>query len=149
MIQIEIDSTRIGQALSQLQVAGVNLAPVMADIAATLWERVGERFETDRDPLGSAWRAHAPATLKNYPPDGNRRLLDRHGQMLDSLTRQSDAAHAMVGFGQPYAAYHEFGTARMPRRGLLFDDPEAGRLAPEDERLVIERITAHLQGVLG
>ncbi|MCL1861795.1 MAG: phage virion morphogenesis protein [Proteobacteria bacterium] len=149
MIHIEADSSHIALALKQLQAAAADLAPAMADIAATLWERVGERFEAQSDPLGKAWEPHAPATLKSYPKDGNRRILDRHGTMLDSLDRRADATSAMVGFGQPYAAYHEYGTNKMPRRGLLFADPEARQLAPEDEQLVIEKISKHLQGAIG
>ena len=145
MIHIEIDSSPIGLALQQLREAAADLAPAMTDIAATLWERVGERFETQRDPVGAGWKPHAPATLKSYPKDGNRRILDRHSDMLQSLNWRADATSAMVGFGQPYAAYHEYGTNKMPRRGLLFADPEARQLSHEDEQLVIERITKHLQ----
>ena len=148
MIRIEVDSSPIGLALRRLQSTAANLSPAMADIAATLLEQVGERFETQRDPLGLRWEGHAPATLKTYPKDGNRRLLDRSGHMLDSLGRSSDATSARVGFGQPYAAYHEFGTRKMPRRGLLFADPDSGRLSREDEQLVLDSIERHLRDAI-
>ena len=58
--------------------------------------------------------------------------------MLSSLNWQADASSVRVGFGQPYAVYHEWGTKRMPRRGLLFENPDAGALAPDDEKAVLD-----------
>ena len=58
--------------------------------------------------------------------------------MLGSLNWDADATSVRVGFGQPYATFHEFGTKHMPRRGLLFADPDAGTIAPGDELMVIE-----------
>jgi len=49
-----------------------------------------------------------------------------------------------IGFGVDYAAYHEYGTKHMPRRGLLMEDPEAGRLAPEDEQTVLDILRGYL-----
>jgi phage virion morphogenesis protein len=136
LMHIEVDSSAVEQALRRLQAAVGDLEPAMADIAATLWERVGERFETRTDPVGKAWeekKNKAPATL-----------IDS-GHMLGSLTRHADSRHAMVGFGQPYAAYHEFGTKKMPRRGLLFADPEKGELAPDDEKAILDAVLDHLK----
>jgi phage gpG-like protein len=31
-----------------------------------------------------------------------------------------------VGFADPYAVFHEFGTKRMARRGMLTTNPERG-----------------------
>jgi phage virion morphogenesis protein len=136
LIHIEVNSNAVEQALRRLQAAVGDLRPAMTDIAATLWERVGERFETRSDPWGMAWEDKAngaPATL-----------IDS-GHMLDSLTRRADSRRAMVGFGQPYAAYHEFGTEKMHRRGLLFADPEKGELAPDDEKAILDAVLDHLQ----
>jgi len=77
--------------------------------------------------------------------DGNTprdRLLDRYGDMLQGLSYQAEAGSVRVGFDQSYATFHEFGvefgTRRMPRRSLLMAAPEAGTLAPDDERAVID-----------
>jgi phage gpG-like protein len=51
----------------------------------------------------------------------------------------------MVGFGQPYAAYHEFGTKKMIRRGTLFADPKKGELAPDDEKVILDAVLEHLK----
>ena len=62
----------------------------------------------------------AQSTVDRYSEDGNRRLLNRYGDILTSLNHQADTTSARVGFGQPYAAFHEWGTKHMPRRRLLF-----------------------------
>ena len=63
--------------------------------------------------------------------------------MLASLGHQADHSSVTYGFAQPYAAYHEFGTTRMPRRGLLTENPEAGTLSADDQRAVLETIEAY------
>lgn len=48
------------------------------------------------------------------------------------------------GFSVDYAAYHEFGTKTMPRRGMLTADPEAGTLASGDAVAVLEIVRDYL-----
>ncbi|MDR2925953.1 MAG: phage virion morphogenesis protein [Azoarcus sp.] len=136
-LKITVDDRAFRAALDHLQRAARDMEPAMRDIAATLWERAGERFETQRDPVGRGWEPKkgesAPATL----------VVSQH--MLNSLKPHADATRAEVGFGQPYAIYHEFGTAKMPRRGIFYLDPEAGQLSAEDEALILGRIAEHLR----
>jgi phage gpG-like protein len=136
MLHIEVDSRPVMDALARLRDAGADMEPIMRDIGTTLEERVGERFERFTDPLGGRWKAK-----KSGAPS---KLYDS-GQMLDSLGSEADADHVDVGFGQTYAVYHEFGTRKMARRGLLFADPNARTLAPDDERLILGRLEAHLK----
>jgi phage virion morphogenesis protein len=141
MLRITVDSSAVGTALEHLKAVAGDLTPVMIDISATLLERVSERFEMRRDPLGASWTPkkgeRTPATL----------IDSQH--MLNSRTRRADASTAEVGFGQPYAVYHEFGTNRMPRRGILFANPEAGQLSTTDEQLILDAINRHLASALG
>jgi phage gpG-like protein len=65
--------------------------------------------------------------------------------MLDSLTSDADADYGYVGFGAPYALYHELGTKRMRRRGLLTANPSTGRLGREDERLLLSLLERYLE----
>lgn len=138
MLDVSIDDRAFAQDLRELYARLGNLRPVMESIGMELETRVSGRFETRTDPRGSGWAAWAPMTIATYPKDGNRRLLDRYGDMLASLTHAADATSVRVGFGQSYAAFHEFGTEHMPRRGLLFADPEAGTLGDDDEGAVLD-----------
>lgn len=64
--------------------------------------------------------------------------------MLGSLSYQASPTSVRIGFGQPYAAFHEYGTKRMHRRGLLTADPTQGRLGATDEAMVLDVIAQWL-----
>ena len=138
MLTITVEDRAFRSYLAELQGRLADLTPVMQSIGQELEGRISARFETETDPAGAPWAQWAPSTQKGYPDDGNHRILDRYGDMLGSLNWDADASSVRVGFGQPYATFHEFGTKHMPRRGLLFDDPDAGTIVPGDERMVIE-----------
>lgn len=138
MLTITVDDTAFRQHLAALQERLGDLTQVMTGIGQELETRIANRFETAADPSGIPWAPWAKSTLKSYPPDGNHRLLNRTGDMLGHLNWAADATSVRVGFVELYATYHEFGTKKMPRRGLLFANPETGQLAPDDERAVIE-----------
>lgn len=109
-----------------------------------LESRVSNRFETKTDPNGTPWAPWKPSTVENYPKDGNKRLLDRYGDMLASLTHQADNSSATIGFGQPHAQYHETGTKNMvPRRLLTNGDGSIGR---GDEQVVLRLLNTHFGG---
>lgn len=146
MLEIKLDDSAFRADLATLYRRLGNLTPVMQSIGMEMESRVSGRFETRTDPNGSGWAAWAPATLARYPKDGNRQLLDRYGDMMLSLNHQADATSTRIGFGKPYATFHEFGTKRMPRRGLLFADPNAGTLAPGDETAVLDILSLWLTG---
>lgn len=148
MITISVTNEAVTEALRRLRDGLDDLTPVMAGIGMELESRISDRFERQVDPLGGAWTTWAPATLAAYPASGNRKLLDRTGDMLGSLNHQVSPDSVTIGFGQPYAAYHEFGTRHMPRRGLLFADPAAGVLSPDDEAAVLAIVTTYLGSLL-
>ena len=147
MLTITADDKAFRDSLAQLYRGMGNLTPVMQSIGMELESRISGRFESRTDPSGNAWAPWAQSTVDSYPDGGNRRLLDRYGDMLASLSHQADATSVRVGFGQPYAAFHEWGTEHMPRRGLLFDDPDAGTLADGDEAAMLGIIGVWLDGL--
>jgi hypothetical protein len=65
-------------------------------------------------------------------------------EAINHVGWQADATNVRVGFAAEYAKYHEWRTRRMPRRGLLFDDPDAGTLAPSDLAAVLDIVTGYL-----
>lgn len=148
MLTITADDKAFRDSLAQLYRGMGNLTPVMQSIGMELESRISGRFESRTDPSGNAWAPWAQSTVDNYPENGNRRLLDRYGDMLASLSHQADATSVRVGFGQPYAAFHEWGTEHMPRRGLLFSDPDAGTLAEGDEAAVLDILGVWLDDLI-
>lgn len=149
MIEVKTDSAELEAITRRLLARLGNLRPAMAGIGMELENRIRNRIDTRTDPSGAAWIGWADSTIKTYPKDGNRQLLDRYGDMIRSLGYQADTLSVSVGFGQPYAAYHEFGTERMPRRGLLTADPEQGTLAPADEQAILDILYDLLDTTIG
>ena len=148
MIDIQTDDSAFRASLARLQSRLGNLTPVMQSIGMELESRISGRFESRTDPAGRAWAPWAQSTLETYPDGGNRRLLDRYGDMLASLSHQATGNSVRIGFGQPYATFHEFGTTDMPRRGLLFADPDAGTLGDGDQDAVMDILGVWLAGLV-
>lgn len=148
MITIEIHSQPVMDALNRLIAARTDLRPIMGAIGMELESRTASRFETKTDPAGSPWAPWKPSTVKNYPKDGRRKLLDRYNDMLGSLGHRVDGNSVFVGFGQPYAQYHEFGTSKMDRRGMLTADPAAGTLGAGDEEAIVWILRSALDNAL-
>ena len=155
MLTIAINDEAFRALLQTLQSRLQDMTPAMTGIGAEMESRVSRRFETRTDPTGKPWEKWADATDKSYPRpgtpaaikagrSGNARLLDRYGDMLQGLSYQAEAGSVRVGFDQSYATFHEFGTRRMPRRGLLMANPQAGTLAPDDERAVLDVLSDFL-----
>ena len=138
MLTITADNSAIKAYLNKLQGKLGNLKPTMEAIGMRMENRVKARFETRTDPNGKSWAPWAPATVEYYPQKGNRKLLDRYGDMLDHASYQADSTSVRIGFAEFYATFHEFGTKNMPRRGLLFADPEKGEMSKPDEDAVLE-----------
>lgn len=147
-LHVTVDSVALDDLLHRLHKATGDLTPIMSAIGMKMENRVRGRFETQSDPLGVSWEPWKPATVKTYPKGGRGSILDRFGDMLAGSSHESDSTSATIGFDRPYATYHEFGTENMVRRGLLFADPEAGTLAPDDERAVIDIIMHALNAAL-
>lgn len=148
MLTIDIYHQQFAEPFKKLQQQLNNLHPVLDEIGYSLENIVRGRFETQSDPLGHPWAAHKPSTAKSYPKDGNRRVLDRYGDMLGSLNYQINPASNTIqlGFGVDYAAYHEWGAdnKNMQRRGMLTANPDTGELAPSDVDLVMGILNRHL-----
>ena len=141
-LTVNVYAAALKEVLGRLYAATDDLSPVMSAIGMEMESRISVRFESESDPLGVKWIPWKEETKKRYPKDGNRRLLDCFGDMLGSLNHTFDDHSAAIGFGDPKAAYHEWGTKHMGRRGMLFADPDAGTLAPDDEAALLEIVTA-------
>ena len=142
-LSITVDSTTLQDAFHRLFDLTDDLSPVMSALGMEMENRVRGHFEDQSDPLGVAWMPWKASTVKSYPKAGSGRALDRLGDMLDSVGHVFDKNSMEVGFGDPKAAFHEKGTKRMVRRGLLFADPKTKTLASADESAlldIVERI---------
>ncbi len=149
LIEVDLGDVvpRLSRALDQLD----HLGPLMADIAAVLENNVQRRFDAKVDPTGKQWDPLKPSTRKSYERKyrGNipGTLLERTREMRNSLESRAGDDWAEIGFGNQIAQYHETGTKKMARRGLLTADPDVGTLG-HDDLTDIEREVAQFLGSL-
>lgn len=154
MITIELHDSALQTYLRKLHTRMSDLTPAMQDIAYAIEQNVRQRFETRSDPNGQQWAPWADSTRKTYPWHGKRnrqgpgreKILQRYGSMLDSLSSAGDKTTAVVGFGAPYAVYHEMGTRKMPRRGMLTANPAVGKLGEKDQRTALDIVKRYIEG---
>lgn len=138
MISVQIDDSPFRDQVRLLSYRMRDLTPVLEGVGAALESNVRNRFESRTDPDGMPWAPWAQSTRETYPEGGNRRLLDRLGDMLNGVSYQLNGdASVRVGFDKEYATYHEWGTEHMPRRGLLMSDPDQGTLSEDDTATVL------------
>lgn len=159
MFTVKVNNSRFGAPLAELAQRLGDPAEVLESIGNLLETSVRGRAARAVDPDGGRWAPWADSTRENYPfagtefaavdGPGNGRLLDRYGTMLGSLSYQVGTDSVVVGFGQDYAVFHEWGTKHMPRRGLLMSDPDAGTLGADDVADVLGLINDWLDELLG
>lgn len=152
-LQVDLHGiAEIERELVRLVERGHSLGQAHRKIGAVMESRVNQRFDLKRDPAGKAWAPHKASTRESYRGrDTNKRgkhqprgsLLVRSGMMRESLGFVASADGVTIGFGRPYALYHEMGTRRMARRGLLMDDPVAGTLSQDDADAVLDVLFRH------
>lgn len=166
LISIEWDADGALAALDRLIDGLANPRPLLQDIGDELEQAVALRFITKTDPEGNAWAPISEATKQIYTSDwfiqrnpafkggipGS--LLQRTNAMLNSLAHNVSEDGIELGFARAtkggkweVAMLHEFGTAKMPRRGLMTADPKTGKLGASDEALVLAAVNGYLEGL--
>lgn len=138
LFTIQVQDAGLLDTLKQLRDRMEDTIPLMDALGVEMEARISHRFETQTDPTGAPWAPLSPSTKKYYPEDGNGRLLDRFGDMLDSLTHRATRDEMLAGFGSVIAVYHEYGTEHMPERHMLFADPDTGTLGEEDQASLLD-----------
>ena len=100
MIDINIDSTNVINALKRLEQATLKRAPLMRSIAGIMADAVEENFAQQGRPK---WQGLKP------PGRTGGQILQKSGRLAASITPASDTDSAQVGTNVKYAAIHQFG----------------------------------------
>ena len=134
------------QVLAALKARTVNQRPAWDLIGAGLAANADRRFETKTDPAGHPWAAWADITKLARKKSGRGTLLELTRMMRASLNHQAQDDGVVVGLGRSYAGFHETGTRKMPRRGMLLASLEPPTLGPEDRQWVLDTLMEFLHG---
>lgn len=160
---LSIDVTGLDELRADLAVAVQRLQhprDLMETLGGVLEAAIERRFDTKRDPDGSAWAPLADSTKARYAAEdkGTRRgtLLERTGQMRNSLAVNTGDDFVELGMSRlstggrwSIPLLHETGTTRMPRRGIFLSDPEAGTLGRADQADLQQALAEFLDDVFG
>jgi phage virion morphogenesis protein len=108
-------------ALTEILARGANLAPLMANIGASLVVSTQHRFETGTGPSGEAWKPSIRAER-----DGGLTLVNTR-RLLQSITFSADEDSVEVGSNVLYSAIHQFGGTIKAKNGGALHFHVAGK----------------------
>lgn len=139
-------------------------SPLLRQVGQQLQANIDARFVSKTDPLGQPWAPLSPTTREIYasewfkarnPQAGSGSLLQMTNQMRISLGFNAGPEALEIGFSRgtkdnrwQVAMLHEWGTTRMPRRGLLTADPDSGTLGPADQADVLRIVNGAIAQLL-
>jgi phage gpG-like protein len=166
-LSVELDDGDILAAIDRVLAFLEDPSPLMADIGTQLQGNVQARFTSKTDPEGQPWAPLSPTTRAIYESEWFKArnpafkngipgsLLQRTNLMRASLAFNAGAEGLDIGFSRGTAGnkwqvsmLHEWGTATMPRRGLLVADPKTGTLGPGDQADVLRLVNNALSQLL-
>ncbi|MDU9392139.1 MULTISPECIES: phage virion morphogenesis protein [Pseudomonas] len=153
MFTVELDHQRLQAALSKVEWAVGDLAPLMRGIAAELLSQTEENFDEEGRP---EWQSLSDVTTARREKNGNwpGQILQVSGAGLaSSITTQATDSSALVGSNKPYAAMMQFGGTQSDFPHLWGDIPgrpylpmnTEGDLQPEAEEAILDLALAHLE----
>jgi phage gpG-like protein len=169
--QITVDNAALLAAIDGAIALLQRPRQLFEEIGAKLESNANLRFDSKTDPTGAAWLPISPATRAIYESEwfiarnpafkggipGS--LLERTRQLRDSLGYnpgddfvELGTSRRVPGKRQPYwevGVLHEWGTVKMPRRGIFTADPKAGKLGSEDEADVLQIVNDAILGAFG
>ena len=170
LANITLDAAPLLRAIDAAIAVLAQPRALMDEIGADIEAKVNLRFDTKRDPLGQAWAPLSPATIEIYESDWFKKrpennaykngipgsLLERTRQLRNNLAYNTGPDWVEIGTSRAtkgnkwqIGMLHEFGTEKMPRRGLLTADPETGTLAAEDEADILALVQQAMDGAFG
>lgn len=172
---VTLDNAQLLRAIDAAIARLANPRELLDEIGAAIEGNAQLRFKTKRDPLGVPWPALSPTTIEIYESDWFKArnpkfkarnpkfkngipgtLLERTRELRNSLAYNTGADWVEIGTNRAtkggkwqIGMLHEWGTVKMPRRGLLTADPETGTLAASDETEILAIVQRAMDEAFG
>lgn len=144
-VQVQGDRELL-QVLADLRGRAGDCLPAWKLIGAELVSNADRRFETKTDPAGNPWAPWSPRTAHLRAKQGRGTLLELTRLMRASLNFEADRDGVAYGLGRSYGPFHETGTRKMPRRGMLLASIDPPALGGTDRRVVLDLLMEYLHG---
>ena len=156
----------IDRALQLLQQPG----DLLNAIGGKIEKNAEHRFDEKVDPSGVSWAPLSPTTIEIYGSEWFKKrpenavyrpgipgtLLDRTRQLRDSLTHNAGVDYVEIGTSRQVGKkkwqvglLHEWGTEKMPRRGILTANPQRGELGAGDTEDVLGIVNSYIGAAFG
>lgn len=140
-IEIKFDPGQTPYDLQAIARLLANPTQPLREIGEHLINRIDDTFRKQEDPYGSKWAPLSAATIKAKRKRGGiQKILQDTGRMRATANYRVTGSKLVVGLSDRKAAFHQYGTRRMPARPIL---PDRG-LPPEDIEEVQEVFTSWL-----
>lgn len=123
----KIDGTdAIVAKFGQLQRALADTTPIMGAIGLGLVRNTKDRFSSQTDPNGGAWKALTPdyAAMKKGPG-----ILRESRTLFNTITYKASRDSVEVGPNTIYAAIHQFGGTIKPKQAKALAFPSQGGIS--------------------
>lgn len=118
---MSVTQTGAAEAATSLEAIAArlrDLTPITSVVAADVMTFVDDRFASGTDPSGTGWAPLAESTVRQRRGTVANPLIDT-GRLRGSIFGRGERAGLRFGTNVPYAAPHQLGTRRMPRRAFL------------------------------
>ena len=103
--------------LDEVEARAQDLTPALEVVAQDMVLMLDDAFDTSTSPMGEPWAPLSQATIDRKK--SSRPLIDTQ-TLRNSINAQVVSPTAITfGTNVPYAAFHQFGTRRIPRRSFL------------------------------
>ena len=114
VIDVTVDDAELKAALKELAAKLNDLTPFFKDVGETLLNSTRERFRSQTDPEGRAWKDYAPLSpaYAARKPRNKDKILTLWGHLRGTLAKQADKDSLRIGSPLVYAATHQFGATK-------------------------------------
>ena len=113
-IEIKVDDNELQASFNRLIAAVGNPAPALRALGAYQERQYQKAFSQNRSPTGQPWAPLAASTIARKR--NSKMLVETVGRIPSSLFYQVRGDTVEVGYGDPLAAVHHFGSTIRAQR---------------------------------
>ena len=112
MIEIEVDTRAVTNALNNLSKSIDDMTPVFKTIGEHIESEIANNFRDETDPYGRDWKPLSPFTIEKRrkgPRPGKDQILNDTGNLKNSFSFNAETDQVEVGTTTNYAPLHQYG----------------------------------------